>query len=150
MLGSWEPCLPVVSQMYPFVFQLSSALPQMWFPDVVSQLHPRVPPLVLQLSSTCLPCGLPDAFSQMWSPLCFPVVSQMSKRSGPPIVSQLSCSCFQTPSCLPDVASHLSPSSLRLSYRCGLPIVSPMVSQFQMWSPNCLPLASHNSQLSRP
>ena len=130
-------CLSDVSICFSVVFRFA--------PDVVvSQLHPRVPPLVLQLSSTCLPCGLPDAFSQMWPPLCFPVVSQTSKRSGPPIVSQLSCSCFQTSSCIPDVASHLSPSSLRLSYRCGLPIVSPMVSQFvpdvvSQLSSTCLP-----------
>ena len=126
--GQFPRFLHLLSGCLPLVFHLS---PRCGFPDVVSQLPPRF----LRLLSSCLPlvsqCGLPIAFHNSH---CLPeLVFQLFSKCLPFVAPLF-------PSCLSDVASHLSPSCLafvlqmwssnclRVCSRCALPILSQLSS----------------------
>ena len=82
-------------------------------------------------------CFLPDVLAPL-SPSCFPVVFQMSKRSGLPIVSHCPV-LVSILSCRPDVVSQLSPVALQMWSSDFIPMVSHFVpDMLSQWFSTCL------------
>ena len=132
--GVWLSQFFVSRYSNSFVSQSLPMSPIHLFPHLAIYLSPSVAggvwlsgclsSLVSRLACGVRPSGqFPPRFLHLLSG-CLPLVSQLSPRCG-----------------FPDVVSQLPPRFLRLLSSCLL-----LVSQ--MWSPNCLPIAFHNSHLA--